>query len=264
MGFNISSFRQILAPTKMEEKEFYVHDISGTINDGASTFTFSLDDWHTISVPVDENGNWYYDVPSGTTLYTLRRAFINKTNLTSISFGPNFDTSNVTNTTSMFSSCSSLTSVDLSNLDTSSVTNMSGMFYGCENITSLDLSSFDTHNVNNMYTMFYNCKSLTSIDISSFDTSSVTNMSGMFQYCNSFTSLDLSTFRTPALTNVQLVFDSCTSLTSLNLQNWNTLGVSTLYVRFVDDVSTLRVDYTASTFNSEIVSEFPNVNWVAH
>lgn len=261
MGFNLSTFRQLLN-SQTPVPPVTQHDIEGTINDGASTFTFSLNG-SSITVPVDANGNWYYDVPSGTTLYTLNRAFQSKTNLTNISFGPNINTSNVTNMTLMLSSCSSLTSVDLSNLDTISVTNMTGMFYGCENITSLDLSSFDTRNVNSMYTMFYNCKSLTSIDISSFDTSSVTNMSGMFQYCNSLTSLDLSTFRTPALTNVQLAFDSCTSLTSLNLQNWNTLGVTT-YVRFVDDVSTLRVDYTSSSFKAVIISSFPNVNWVAH
>ena len=44
---------------------------------------------------------------------------------------------------SMFSSCSSLTSLDLSNFDTSQVTNMGGMFDLSTSLTSLDLSSFD-------------------------------------------------------------------------------------------------------------------------
>ena len=56
----------------------------------------------------------------------------------------------------MFPHCS-LTSLDLSNFDTSNVTDMSSMFYGCLNLKSLDLSSFDTSNVTNMSYMFYIC-----------------------------------------------------------------------------------------------------------
>ena len=45
---------------------------------------------------------------------------------------------------SMFSGCSLLYSLDLSNFDTSSVTTMESMFYGCSLLYSLDLSNFDT------------------------------------------------------------------------------------------------------------------------
>ena len=38
----------------------------------------------------------------------------------------------------MFSGCSSLTTLDLSEFDTSKVTNMGNMFRGCTNLTSLD------------------------------------------------------------------------------------------------------------------------------
>ena len=49
---------------------------------------------------------------------------------------------------SMFYSCSNLTSLDVSNFDTSKVTDMGGMFYSCSNLTSLDVSNFDTSNAN--------------------------------------------------------------------------------------------------------------------
>ena len=46
--------------------------------------------------------------------------------------------------------------------DTSAVTDMSSMFYGC-NLSTLDLSSFDTSAVTNMDRMFYDCSNLTTI-----------------------------------------------------------------------------------------------------
>ena len=63
----------------------------------------------------------------------------------------------------MFSNCSSLTSLNLSNFNTNNVTNMSGMFYNCSSLTSLNLSNFNTNNVTNMSYMFNgmnrkNCK----------------------------------------------------------------------------------------------------------
>ena len=98
---------------------------------------------------------------------------------------------NFTNAANMFNSCTSLTSLDLSNFDTSNVTSMNSMFSRCQNLTSLDLSSFDTSNVTDMGVMFNICTSLTSLDLSNFDTSKVTSMMGMFFECTSLTSLKM-------------------------------------------------------------------------
>ena len=68
-------------------------------------------------------------------------------------------TSNVTNMSYMFYSCSNLASVP--SLDTSKVTNMSNMFLGCSSLKSVSL--FDTSNVTNMSDMFSNCSSLEEI-----------------------------------------------------------------------------------------------------
>ena len=96
--------------------------------------------------------------------------FQNFVNLKAIDFGNCFVTSNVTDMSNMFSYCSSLTELDLSNFDTSNVTDMRGMFDNCGNLTSLDLSNFDTSNVTDMNSMFYYCQSLTSLDLSGFET----------------------------------------------------------------------------------------------
>lgn len=41
----------------------------------------------------------------------------------------------------MFSTCSSLTRLDLSNFDTTNVTNMNNMFYNCSNLTALIINN---------------------------------------------------------------------------------------------------------------------------
>lgn len=55
----------------------------------------------------------------------------------------NFDTSNVTDMSWMFSCCSSLAYLDVSGFDTRNVTYMNGMFSGWNNLKSIDLSSFE-------------------------------------------------------------------------------------------------------------------------
>ena len=85
--------------------------------------------------------------------------------------------------------CSQSTSkVVFKDFDTSSVTDMSSMFYGC-NFSTLDLSNFDTSAVTNMNNMFKYCDRLTTLDLSSFDTSAVTNMGFMFYNCNNLTTI---------------------------------------------------------------------------
>ena len=54
---------------------------------------------------------------------------------------------NLSNTNYMFSGCSSLTNLNLSNFNTQNVTNMGYMFYGCSSLTNLNLSNFNTQNV---------------------------------------------------------------------------------------------------------------------
>ena len=53
--------------------------------------------------------------------------------------------------------------MDLSNFDTSAVTNMSSMFSNCSNLSTLDLSNFNTSAVTNMNLMFYSCSNLSTI-----------------------------------------------------------------------------------------------------
>ncbi len=100
-----------------------------------------------------------------------------------------FDTSAVTNMSSMFESCTYLSTLDLSSFNTSSVTDMNRMFLHCNNLTTLDLSSFNTSAVTDMNSMFSSCNNLTTLDLSSFNTSSVTDMGYMFGFCSNLTTI---------------------------------------------------------------------------
>ena len=111
--------------------------------------------------------------------------------------------------------CHNVTSkVVFKDFDTSSVTDMSSMFYGC-NLSTLDLSSFNTSAVTSMNSMFKYCERLTTLDLSSFNTSSVTLMGSMFDSGTNLTALDLSSFDTSAVTNMGFMFYDCSNLTTI-------------------------------------------------
>ena len=243
--------------------KFYVGEITGTTPQTVSIYT---DDSTSIDVTVSEENKWYsYLLPKDNLLYrvegdsvkkvivkadidayggyiipnntveasfngskatdTTRYVFSGCTSLTSLTLS-NFDTSKVSTMRSMFYKCSNLTSLDLSRFDTSNASDISFMFYGCAALTSLDLSSFNTSNVTNMSYMLDNCTSLTSLDVSSFDTSKLTIMGGMFNGCTSLTSLDLSSFNTSKVNDMDRMFYGCAALTSLTLSNFNTSNVT--------------------------------------
>ena len=91
------------------------------------------------------------------------------------------DTSNVTNMSSMFNYCISLTGLELSNFNISNVTDMSFMFNMCQNLTSLNLSSFDTSKAKSTSNMFYGCSNLKLIDFRNA-TFNATTFTNMFRY----------------------------------------------------------------------------------
>ena len=96
-------------------------------------------------------------------IFSFKKSVNNKdiSNLISINFNNNFNTSNVRNMSAIFAGCSSLTSLILSSFNTANVTNMGSMFRDCSSLTSLDLSNFNTANVTSMDYMFSECYKLT-------------------------------------------------------------------------------------------------------
>lgn len=164
------------------------------------------------------------------------------------------NTENVTSMRAMFSGCSSLTSLDVSNFKTQNVTNMGYMFATCSALTSLDLSNFNTQNVIDMGFMFAQCQNLTSLNLSNFDTRNVTNMRAMFNVCTGLTSLDLSAFKTHNVTDMCAMFALCTGLSSLDLSNFDTQNVTDMRYMFTSCVN-LATIYASDKFVTTACSE---------
>ena len=148
--------------------------------------------------------------------------FKGHSNLKSVTFGSNFDTSKVTKMDHVFQSCESLTSINLNMFNTSSVTDFECMFSGCRSITKLDLKTFDVSNAVNFGGMFELCNSLTSIDLSSFRTDKAVYMNYMFYGCNLLENIDLSNFNTGNVITMSAMFAGCLKIKSLDLSSFDT------------------------------------------
>ncbi len=125
----------------------------------------------------------------------------------------------------MFSDCSTLSSLDLSNFNTAIVTNMSYMFFNCANLSSLDLSNFNTAIVSDMSLMFGSCSTLSSLDLSNFYTKEVRDMSYMFSRCSALTTIYASDkFVTSKVQSGISMFSACKNLkgTILNYKDSKT------------------------------------------
>ena len=146
-------------------------------------------------------------------------------NLTTIEGIEYLNTENVTSMSLMFSGCSALTTLNLSNFDTQSVTNMTGMFSDCRALTTLNVSNFNTQNVTDMSFMFFNCSAITTLDIAKFDTKNVTNMSYMFYRCSALTTIYASDkFVTTACKEDRNMFTSCDNLVGAVPYDENNVG----------------------------------------
>lgn len=164
------------------------------------------------------------------------------------------DTSKVTTMEEMFGSCKALTSLDVSGFDTSKVTNMSWMFENCSNLDYLDVSKFDVSSVYSIAYMFLNCSKLTYLDVTGFDTINVSAMGGAFKGCSSLKSLDVSGFKTDKVLTMGSMFDGCKSLTKIDASGFDTSNVADMSAMFMN--CNLLTELDVSNFNTS------NVLWM--
>lgn len=194
----------LFTPTKA-----YADVLSDTVNGDEGTWHWSLDTntgelsigGTGIEIPGRASSSWPW--------------YSSRTSITTVSFEEGSTAGS--NLSYMFSSCSKLTDLDLSNFSTANVTRMSSMFSACKALTALDLSNFNTQSVTDMSYMFLGCNALTTLNLSNFNTAKVTNMSSMFYGCSSLTDLNLSSFNTQSVTNMASMFQGCSKLKSVTL-----------------------------------------------
>lgn len=155
----------------------------------------------------------------------LSTLFSSDTKLKNITNIGNMNISKADGISYVFSNCSTLTQLDLSNWDTRNVQYMIGTFSGCTNLTEINCSGWNTSKVYNMQAAFYNCKSLQTLPVRDWDTRSVMYMDNAFAYCESLTNLDVSKWDTSKVVELTNVFYHCSSLTTLDVSKWKTTNV---------------------------------------
>lgn len=204
--------------------------------------------------------------------------------LTTIEHLDYLNTSEVDDMQLMFSSCTSLETLDLSSFNTekvkymyamfdgatnlrsiklpkgfigSSVTDLRSMFKDCTSLTELDLSGSNAENVKDMGEMFYGCRALSKLDLTDFKTGQVTTMENMFCICSTLETLDVSSFNTENVTTMLGMFNNCSSLRSLDLPGFNTANVTQMSSMF-EKCSSLR-SLDLSSFNTRKVANMQNM-----
>ena len=187
----------------------------------------------------------------------MRLMFSSCTSLETLDLS-SFNTEKVTNMVTMFEKSKNLRSIKLpKGFIGSSVTNLNATFKGCESLTELDLSGSNSENVTNMSEMFYGCKALSKLDLTSFKTGQVTTMENMFCDCSTLETLDVSSFNTENVTTMLGMFNNCSSLRSLDLLGFNTANVTQMSSMF-EKCSSLR-SLDLSSFNTRKVAYMQNM-----
>jgi surface protein len=168
--------------------------------------------------------------------------FYGCTKLTNIVGIKDWDVRKVTTMYMMFTSCTSLTELDLSNWEPSSLITMYGMFYKCSKITSIKLGKGNTPVLTSTEGMFNSCLELLNIDFGGLNVSNVNNMGGMFSDCRKLKSLNISHWDVSKVTNFGAIFRRCNSLLELNLSNWNLSSAENVSTMFESCASIVSLD----------------------
>ena len=164
----------------------------------------------------------------------------------------NWDTSNVTNMSSMFFNVIINSGLDLSNWDTSNVTNMSGMFLNAKINSKLDLSNWEIKSWANLNGMFSSAKINSGINLSNWIINSWARLNNMF-YATINTKLDLNSWEIRNWVSLNNMFSSAKINSGINLSNWE-----------IKSWANLNGMFSSATINSGIdLSNWEIKNWAS-
>lgn len=141
-----------------------------------------------------------------------------------------FSYGKIKNISCLFSNCSKMKYLDISNLNTKNITNMKGLFNKCDNLVAINgLEKLNTTNAKDMSYMFSGCSKLKEIDISTFNTINLSNMSCMFKDCTELLEINgLPNIKTDNIQDISGLFENCQKLQKINLTNFSTNNVTNM------------------------------------
>jgi len=167
---------------------------------------------------------------------------------------------NAVTTHNMFSSISTLTSMDVSGWDTSSIVTMEGMFNQSSNLTTIgDVSGWNVSNVITMKDMFKGCSSLLSVNLDTWSITNLNSIYSMFEGCTALIAINLVAWNTVGLAIMTSTFRNCTALATIDISGWNVqslLNASNLFL----GVPLITAQYDAILTSWSAQSVQPTVN----
>ena len=173
------------------------------LDGGKLTFYYDLDR--------EERKGIKFDMNTSTTTPPEWNSF--SEDITKVIFDPSFVYARPVVTYRWFDQMSNLKEIEgMEYLNTSEVTDMTSMFFGCSSLTSIDVSHFDTRKVKSMHSMFRGTN-ITSLDLSNFETWDVVLMGSMFQDCSSLQTIYVNDgWGTVSATDATMMFYGCENL----------------------------------------------------
>lgn len=123
----------------------------------------------------------------------------------------------------LFTNCSNITSVDMSNWNLSNV-QYAGYLFANSGITNVDMSVWqNATSLNSVTCMFMNCSGLANIDLNKLCTQNITDFSGLFYDCSNLKTIDITNFDTSNATTMQYMFNNCGELENIYIGSGFTL-----------------------------------------
>lgn len=171
--------------------------------------------------------------------------FANNIALTDISGIARWDSSNVINMCGLFKNARSLTDcLSLRNWDTSSAQDMRYMFSSCTSVLFIDVSNWDTGKVLSMANMFQvgddwkgNGQLIEIIGLGDLDVSNVMDMTSMFYGAGQMTTYDIGRWNVSKVESMNHMFCDNFKLKSLDLSAWDVSSLKTIYNMFNDNMN---------------------------
>ena len=164
-----------------------------------------------------------FDTSQVTEMSSMFIGFASNSKIDSINL-TGFNTSNVEYMRTMFMG-SGIKNIDLRSFDTSNVTAITGMFSGTSS-EKINISGLDTGKVTNM-TGLFSPSSVEEIDMEGLDFSNVTSTSYMFQHCSA-KKINMKGADLRKVTDMSNMFNTSTSLESINLDSVQTRDVTNM------------------------------------
>lgn len=167
------------------------------------------------------------DSPDLSNVSSLNRMFRLCSSLEGTPAFNNWNVSNVSDMTWMFSDASNFNQ-NIGNWNTTNVTNMSGVFFYASNFNQ-NIGNWNTSSVTNMSGMFFSASEFNQ-DIGNWNTSSVINMSNMFQRAYDFNA-NISSWIVSSVTKMGYMFYNANKFNQ-PLNSWNVLNVEEMQYLF--------------------------------